>query len=242
MGALNNFFFIALPYMAIIIFSVVGYYRYSNMGFKYSSLSSQFLEGKSIFYGILPFHIGLIVVFIGHFIAFFLPQALLSWNSFPNRLLIFEGTGIIFGLSTLFGLIVLLVRRLTNDRIKAVSNTMDLLIEFMLFFQVIFGIWVAVSYRWGSSWFAADLSPYLWSIIKIQPDISAVIELPFMVQLHIVTAFAILLIFPFTRLIHLLVLPLHYINRPYQQVIWNYDHKTVRDNSTAWTVTRPKNN
>jgi hypothetical protein len=47
---------------------------------------------------------------------------------------------------------------------------------------------------------------------------------------------------PFTRLAHFIVAPLHYIVRPYQQVIWNWDRKTIRDPGTAWSTTRPKNN
>ena len=33
---------------------------------------------------------------------------------------------------------------------------------------------------------------------------------------------------PFTRLVHFLVAPFHYIERPYQRVIWNWDRRRVR--------------
>jgi len=50
------------------------------------------------------------------------------------------------------------------------------------------------------------------------------------------------LVLPFTRLVHFLVAPLHYIGRPYQRVIWNWDRKKIRDPETRWSPTRPKNN
>jgi len=241
MESLHNFLFIGLPYIAIAVFFVGSIYRHKVSPFKYSSLSSQFLEGKSLFWGSVPFHFGILVVFFGHLIAFMFPKSILAWNSQPVRLLILEGTGIVFSLALLLGLIRLFIRRLTTPRIKVVTNKMDIIIEALLIFQVILGCWVALGYRWGSSWFAADLSPYLWSIIKLNPQIEAVKAMPHVVQFHIIGAFLILLLLPFSRLVHLLVAPFHYLIRPYQQVIWNWDKKAIRNPKTPWTKHYPKN-
>ena len=46
MNALDNFFLIALPYMALAVFLVGSIYRYTYKGLQFSSLSSQFLEGR----------------------------------------------------------------------------------------------------------------------------------------------------------------------------------------------------
>jgi nitrate reductase gamma subunit len=99
-----------------------------------------------------------------------------------------------------------------------------------------------VGYRWGSSWFAADLTPYVWSIVTLDPQIEAVKVLPHVVQWHIITAFLILLLIPFTRLVHVLVAPFHYIFRPYQQVIWYWNRKLINDASGVWSARRPRNN
>lgn len=238
----NNFFFIALPYIAVIVFLVGTIYRYRSTKFGYSSLSSQFLEGKKLFWGSIPFHIGILVVFLGHLTAFLFPRETLLWNSEPVRLIILEVSAFIFGLSVLFGLITLFVRRITNDRLRVVTTKMDIFIELLLIVVVILGCWIALGYRWGSSWFAADLSPYLWSIVTLSPQIDAVSAMPVVIKLHIILAFSIVLIFPFTRLVHLLVAPLHYITRPYQIVIWNWDRKAIRDPQTPWSPTLPKNN
>ncbi len=239
MNALNTFLFVAFPYAAVIVFLVGVTYRYRQRGFTVSSLSSQFLEGKRLFWGSVPFHIGILVVFLGHLIAFALPEPTLAWNSNPLRLIILEVTAFVFGLSMLIGLGALMYRRLTSARVRAVTTAMDIGIELLLLGQVVLGCWVALGYRWGSSWFAADLSPYLWSLIKLSPETSAVFALPWVIKLHIVGAFAILFMVPFTRLVHFVVAPLHYITRPYQQVIWNWDRKTIRDPKMPWSKTRP---
>jgi len=242
MNTLNNFLFIALPYIALSVCLIGSIYRYRSTSFKYSSLSSQFLEGKKLFWGSVPFHFGVLVVFLGHLLAFLFPQATLAWNGSPVRLIILEVTGFIFGLAMLIGLVGLFVRRLSNERVKMVTNRMDVFLEILLLAQVVFGLWIALGYRWGSSWFAADLSPYLWSIFKLQPNIEAVKNMPLPIQLHIVGAFLIILIIPFSRLVHFLVAPLHYLFRPHQVVMWNWNRKTVRDPGTVWTHTDPKNN
>lgn len=238
----NNFFFIALPYIAVIVFLIGTIYRYRSTSFRYSSLSSQFLEGKKLFWGSIPFHIGILVIFFGHLIAFLFPSEVLLWNSEPVRLIILEVSAFIFGLCVLFGLGMLFYRRISNDRLRAVTTKMDYFIELFLIVEVILGCWIALGYRWGSSWFAADLSPYLWSIVKLNPQIEAVSAMPLVVKLHIILAFSIILIFPFTRLVHFLVAPLHYVTRPYQRVIWNWDRKAIRDPKTEWSPTPPKNN
>ncbi|MCP4869903.1 MAG: respiratory nitrate reductase subunit gamma [Proteobacteria bacterium] len=242
MNTLNTFMFVAFPYVAMITFVIGTAIRYRQTGFKVSSLSSQFLEGKKLFWGVMPFHIGLLIVLGGHLLAFLVPAAILAWNGQPVRLIILEVTAVTFGMSILVGLVGLLHRRLTNERIKAVTTRMDIAIELLLLAQVVLGCWVALGFRWGSSWFAADLSPYLWSLFKLSPETAAVFALPVVIKLHIFGAFLILFMVPFTRLVHIFVAPLHYISRPYQQVMWNWNKDRIRDPKTPWSPTRPKNN
>lgn len=239
MNTLHSFLFSVLPYIAVAVFCVGSVYRYKVSPFKYSSLSSQFLEGKKLFWGSVPFHFGMLVVFLGHLIAFLFPRSILAWNNHPVRLIVLELTGFIFGLSLLVGLTHLFIRRVTDPRVNAVTNWMDIVVELLLLFQVVLGCWTALGYRWGSSWFAADLSPYLWSIVKLNPQIEAVKAMPHVVQFHIIGAYLILLLVPFTRLVHFLVVPFHYIFRPYQQVIWYWDRKSINNVLTVWSKRRP---
>ncbi|MCC7133854.1 MAG: respiratory nitrate reductase subunit gamma [Gemmatimonadales bacterium] len=238
----NLFLFVGLPYAAMLIFLVGTVQRYRSRGFKVSSLSSQFLEGRTLFWGSLPFHIGILVVFFGHLSAFLLPRTTLLWNSNPARLIVLEVTAFTFGLCVLVGLVGLMVRRFTNRRVRMVTTPMDIALEWLILAQVVLGLWIAIGYRWGSSWFAADLSPYLSSLFRLDPNIAAISAMPLVIKLHVIGAWLLIGIFPFTRLVHFLVAPLHYLARPYQRVMWNWDRKAVRDPATPWSRARPRNN
>ncbi len=242
MAVVDNFLLIGLPYTALIIFLVGTIYRYRATKFSYSSLSSQFLEGRQLFWGSLPFHWGILFLFFGHLVAFLIPGSVLAFNSHPLRLLILEITAFMFGLLVFFGLVTLFVRRLANPRLKHITSRMDIIIEVLLLTQVVLGLLTALTERWGSSWFAAVITPYLRSIFIFQPDINAVSALPWLVKLHIIGAFIIFGLIPFSRLVHILVVPLHYLWRPYQRVIWNWPRKEVRNPNAKWTFTDPTNN
>jgi nitrate reductase gamma subunit len=182
------------------------------------------------------------VVFLGHLSAFLFPATTLAWNSVPVRLIILETTALVFGVTILIGLTFLMFRRFTNARIRAVTTKMDIALELLLLAQVILGCWIALGYRWGASWFAAGLTPYLRSLVRLSPETGAVFTLPLVIKLHIVGAFALLFMVPFSRLVHFIVAPLDYLVRPYQQVIWNWNRKNIRDPATGWGTARPRNN
>jgi len=171
MNALNSFLFIALPYIAIVLCVVGCIYRYRSNGFKVSSLSSQFMNSDSLFFGSTLFHWSMLVIFLGHLFVFFFPGLVLALNSNPTNLVIHEGVGFMFGLGALIGLIWLFIRRLSNDRVNVVTTRMDIFIELLIITQIVLGCWIAIFLRWGSSWFASNLTPYLWSIVKLNPEV-----------------------------------------------------------------------
>ncbi|MDA7980808.1 MAG: respiratory nitrate reductase subunit gamma, partial [Pirellulales bacterium] len=90
----------------------------------------------------------------------------------------------------------------------------------ILLVQVVSGVSMAVIHPWGSSWFATNLSPYLWSIFTLDPNVQFVAAMPHLVKLHIVLAFITIGFFPFTRLVHVLVIPNPYLWRKPQVVRW----------------------
>jgi len=242
MSLINNFLFIALPYAAFAVFLVGSIYRYKSNGFKYSSLSSQFLEGGGIYIFAVLFHWGILIVFLGHLIGFLFPGIILAWHSGAARMITAQIAIFTFGLAVFIGFCGLIIRRVSQPRIRVVTTRMDIVIELLLLAQIVFGLWIALGYRWGYYWFASDMSPYLWSLVTLGPQIDAVGAMPWVIKTHIVGAFIILGMLPFTRLVHFLVAPFHYTWRSYQQVIWYWDRKRVRDPGTAWTTTRPRNN
>ena len=219
-GYLNGVLFGALPYVAMFTFFLVTIQRYRGEAFTYSSLSSQFLENRQHFYGLVLFHYGVLVVLAGHIVAFLVPSWILAWNSRPLRLYVLETTGLAFGLMTLIGLTLIIVRRLTVPKVKVVTSWADWVVLTMLAFQVVTGVYVAIAYPWGSSWFAAIATPYLWSLVLFAPDLVAVSAFPLWVKLHIIGAFTMILFFPFTRLVHILVVPNPYLWRRPQVVRW----------------------
>lgn len=220
MNFLNTFLFFVLPYMAVFVFLAGTIYRYHTSKFSYSSLSSQFLESRKLFYGSQAFHWGLVFLFFGHLVGFLFPKSIIALSSQPVRILIIEVTALIAGFLTLTGIIVLIVRRIFNSRLRKVSTTMDWILESVLLFEILFGVAIAFSHRWGSAWFAAVLTPYLKSVLIFNPDLQAVSATPWMIKVHITGFYLLLILFPFTRLVHVLIYPVSYIWRPFQRVIW----------------------
>ena len=83
------------------------------------------------------------------------------------------------------------------------------------------GLWVALQFRWGASWYQYSVVPWLHSLFKLNPQVESVAVLPTVVKVHIVLGFGLIALFPFTRLVHIVTVPLTYLWRPYQVVIWN---------------------
>jgi nitrate reductase gamma subunit len=217
---LNPLLFGVLPYLVFFLFFLVTVQRYRTRSFTYSSLSSQFLENRLHFWAVVPLHYGILTVLAGHVIAFLLPRQILLWNGNPLRLFILEVTGLIFGLLTLVGLVAAIIRRLTVSKVNRVTSKGDWLLYAMLAYQVASGVAIALIYPWGSSWFATLAAPYFWSIVRMHPQIEYVASLPWLVKLHIVNAYAVIGFFPFTRLVHVLVVPNPYLWRKTQVVRW----------------------
>ncbi|MBZ0188422.1 MAG: respiratory nitrate reductase subunit gamma [Candidatus Obscuribacterales bacterium] len=217
---IDSFLYIALPYVAVFICIVGSIYRIKKEPMTYSALSSQFLENNGLMWGSLPWHIGIIVILLAHILAFICPE---FWQqTLANRavLLFVEILG--YGLSILciLGLLVLGIRRLTSPRIQAVTTVMDLVVLILLFVQVAAGLFIAVQYKWGALWCTGTTCQYLWSLLLLQPDMTYIQDLPHAVKTHIVGAWLLILIVPFSRLLHMFAVPLAYLIRPPQNVIW----------------------
>jgi len=218
---LDILLFGALPYVAIILFLLVSIQRYRQDPFTFSSLSSQFLESRKLFWGSVPFHVGILTLFFGHLIGFLFPRQVTLWNLLPVRLFIIETAAFVAAILSLVGLVGLIARRFSSSRLRANTSTADIVVYALLLFQIVTGMWVALYMRWGMAWYTQTAVPYLWSVVRFQPDIQRVAELDLMARLHIIGAFVVFAVFSFTRLVHALVAPVPYLWRPLQLVIWN---------------------
>lgn len=214
------FLFVGLPYLALFVFAFGSIFRFVTNQFSYSSLSSQFLENRTLLWGSVPWHAGLLIIIGGHFFAFIMPRYWQSLTSHETFLLAVEGIGIMGSLLCIAGLVILLLRRVGMAKVRAVTSKMDVVIVCLLLFQVIIGLCVALFNRWGAVWSTGTTTPYLWSLLTLKPDISYVTELTFLMRCHLVGASLLFLLVPFSRLVHLFVPPIGYLFRPPQKVLW----------------------
>lgn len=217
--------FVVLPYLAIFICVFGSIYRIRTAPLTYSSLSSQFLENKGLLWGSLPWHLGIILILLAHVVAFLLPGFWQSLMSNFSILLAVEAIGLGLSVLCVLGLVVLGIRRLTSSKLQSVTSTMDLVVTLLLLLQVGLGAAIAVHHRWGASWCSGTTTPYVWSIITFQPDISHITDLPVLVKAHIIGAWMFLFIIPFSRLIHMFAVPIEYLVRPPQNVVWTNPRK-----------------
>ncbi|MCC6639844.1 MAG: respiratory nitrate reductase subunit gamma [Deltaproteobacteria bacterium] len=217
----DSVLFVAFPYVAITIAILMAIVRYRTDRFSYSSLSSQFLESRALFWGSVPWHYGVIPILGAHLLALVFPGFWGDLIADEMRLYVLEVTGLALALMTVVGLALLIVRRVRNARVLAVTSTMDWLLLVVLLVQVALGTWVALVYRWGSDWYLHTAVPWLLSLLRFEPQTQYVTALPWVVKLHMLGGFLVILLFPFTRLVHLVTFPVTYLWRPIQVVIWN---------------------
>lgn len=217
---LELFLFVGLPYIAFTLMIALSIYRYRAQRFTYSALSSQFLESNQLRWGSLGWHLGILVLAVGHIIPVVLPGLWRALTSIPVFLIGVEVIGVVAAFLALTGLAVLFFRRITSARISAVTSTADYLLLILLIAQVLVGISVASGARWGAAWSASTTTPYLWSLVKLQPQPEYITGLPPTVKLHLVLAWCFFLVIPFTRLVHVFSVPIAYLWRPPQKVVW----------------------
>lgn len=225
----NTLLFVVLPYISLVIFLAVSIYRSIYRPFTVSSLSSQLLERRKLYWGSIPFHYGIVIILLAHLVALVLPGGLRLWNAVPIRLYLLEATGLALGLWALLGLLILLWRRVSERKVRVVTTPMDIVLLLLLLVSVITGVLTATLYRFGSSWFTVVFTPYIWSVLTLRPMVSLVAPLPWLIKLHVINFFVLLAVFPFSRLIHLATYPIGYLIRPWQIVIWNRRPRAGQD-------------
>ncbi len=219
---MNFFFFTIFPYMAVVSFILGSILRLDRDPFSYKSKSSQFLRRKQLIIGSITFHVGILIILMGHVVGFFVPLPLLDImgvsHSFKQVLAI--SVGGLAGILVLVGLVLLLHRRLFDERIRATSSFTDILILILLLLQVLIGllsIFESLKHLDGEEM----VKFMLWAqtLATFKGDASLYIaDVAFVFKLHIVLGLLIVFIFPFTRLVHIFSAPITFVARPYQIV------------------------
>lgn len=230
----DAFLLIGLPYLAVVTAVVAGWWRARRHRLTWSSRSSQFLEDRQLLWGSAPWHVGIFLVLAGHAVAGLAPRLWASLLSAPGMLLAVETAGAAGSFLAILGLAALLYRRVTNARVQAVTTTADLAVVALLLIQTAVGLTCAATLRYGSAWSTGTVVPYLWSLVTLTPEMAYVVDLPPLFKVHLVGAWLLVLLLPFTRLMHLLAVPLRYLWRPPQRVVWSNPRR--REQAVAATV------
>jgi nitrate reductase gamma subunit len=200
----SNQLFSLWPYIATAVFIVglgvcftVAPSRVADQEGKPSALRALFGKSKT-------WTLGLTTLFLLHFVELIFPQSVVLWDRVSARLYVLEGAALFLGLVTLSSGVFLAFRYLRSSANLTVSECADGIFLSLLLVGVLSGILMAVSYRWASSWGTATLTPYVFSLGQGYPAVEFVVPMPFLVRLHVFSAFTALAAFPFTRISSLL--------------------------------------
>ncbi len=211
---LNSFIFVVMPYAALALLIFVTPYRYCTNRLTWSAYSTQFLEQKSLFWGINPWHYGILPVLAAHFLGVVIPGPMKALLGNQRTLIVVESIGLALGLFAVFGCLMLLLRRANTPLLKRVTFAADWVLLYLLAAQALSGVYIATYMRWGSQWYLHTAVPYLWSLLSFNPQIEYMTDFPLVFKLHAAGAFLIVALLPFTKLVHLLYVPVRFLMDP----------------------------
>jgi nitrate reductase gamma subunit len=211
---LNAFIFVFLPYAALALFLFVTPYRYFSSRLTWSAYSTQFLEQKALYWGSNPWHYGIIPVLAAHLVSVVFPGPMKAILGNQRALILLEDVGQGLGLLALFGCLVLLFRRLKTPMLKPVTSAVDLALLVLLTLEVATGVYMGIFIRGGPLWYLYTAVPYFHSLLIFNPQVEYVADFPMVFKLHAAGAFLIVALLPFTKLVHLLFLPVAFIKDP----------------------------
>jgi len=217
----NTFFYIIIPYLCVAVFITGTVYAITRGRLAISAPATGFFEKRKLSWGITAWHYAIIIILTGHLLGFLFPKTVMNILSGYKAMFAAEALAFGLGLAAFLGTIILLYRRITEKTVSKNSNFADYFILIILLIQVILGLSTAANYRWGINWYASHMSGYLKSLVTFTPDVSYAAGMPGIVTAHIVTGFLILAVLPFTRLMHLIFVPVGYFFRKPQQIIFH---------------------
>jgi len=227
------FLFGVMPYSVLVVFVIGSIARYERDPFTWKTASSQILRRKQLMWGSILFHVGILTLFFGHLIGLFTPVAVLDALGIPYgaKQWLAVLLGGVAGIAAFVGCTMLLHRRLADPRIRNNSTWGDIFVLGILWLQVVVGmgtITLTLGHMDGS-----EMVKFMtWSQSVMLLKINAweqVIGVHFLYKVHIFLGMVIVAIFPFTRLVHMLSVPVRYLWRPgYQIVRSRWGAKPVR--------------
>lgn len=219
----NTAIFGIYPYICLAVMAIGTIVRYDHEPYSWRSGSSQLLRRKQLVLGSVFFHLGVLMIFAGHFVGLLTPIEIFDAMgiSHGDKQLLAVVAGGIAGIMALFGGTLLLHRRLTDPRIRSTSSFSDIAILLLLYAQLLLGmatIFVSLGHLDGHemvkfmNW-AQGVFTFEGNVARHVADVHPIFKL------HIFLGLTIMLVFPFTRLVHMLSAPVRYMWRPGFQVV-----------------------
>ncbi|WP_412971432.1 respiratory nitrate reductase subunit gamma [Glaciecola sp. MF2-115] len=223
MEFINTLFFGIYPYVALGVFLLGSLVRYDREQYTWKTGSSQMLSSKNFRIASILFHVGIIMILMGHFAGLVLPYEL--WHALgitmAAKQIIAMGVGGFFGVLCFIGLTMLVYRRLFDPRIKATSSKMDTSILLLIYLQLIIGmftIFISAGHMDGSVMYnLMSWSRYLLTLRPVEA-VEYISSVHWLYKMHVTLGITLFVLFPFSRLVHIWSVPVQYIRRNYQIV------------------------
>lgn len=211
------------PYLCLTVFIVGSIVRFDREQYTWRSGSSQLLRRRQLMWGSNLFHIGILVIFVGHFFGLLTPIAVfdalgISHTAKQWMAILIGGVA---GVACFVGLTLLVHRRLFDPRIRTTSSFGDIAILLILYVQLILGmasIFVSLQHLDGHE--MVRFMTWAQGILTLQPGVAALlIDVSWIFKAHIFLGMTIFLVFPFTRLVHIWSAPVWYLGRRGYQIV-----------------------
>lgn len=228
MSYLHTLLFGYAPYVALTVFLAGSLLRFDREQYTWRSGSSQMLRKQSLQLGSNLFHVGILLLFMGHFFGLLTPPEVYHafGLSVGAKQWVAIIAGSVFGTVCFIGLTLLLHRRLTDARIRKTSSPMDLVILGVLWVQLVLGlatIPASIAHSDGGTMLA--LADWAQRIVTFRAGAAeAVTDVGLVYKLHLVLGMVMVLLFPFSRLVHIWSAPIWYLGRRYQVVRTRFRH------------------
>jgi nitrate reductase gamma subunit len=217
--AVHLLLWVALPYATIAIFLAGHVWRYRTDQYGWTTRSTQILESRWLKSGSPLFHLGALAAIGGHVLGILIPT---SWTetagvSGEAYHAISATAGTLAGIACAAGLVILIWRRAASPRVRVTTTRTDVLVYVLLALVIGLGLAETVGRNalGGGYDYRATVAVWFRSIVFFHPEPDAMVGAPILYQLHAVSAWLILAVWPFSRLVHAWSIPLQYIGRPY---------------------------
>ena len=220
---LNFIVFGVYPYIAMAVLVIGSVLRFDREQYTWRTGSSQLLRRKQLMLGSVLFHLGILAIFAGHFVGLLTPIAVWDFlgvsHGFKQMLAIVAGG--VAGAFCLVGGLLLLHRRVFDPRIRQTSSFGDTAILAILLIQLCLGL-ATIPLSLGHLDGGEIIKFMTWAqgIFTFNPaSADFVADVHWIFKAHLTLGLTIILIFPFTRLVHMLSAPVWYLNRRGWQLV-----------------------